>query len=154
MSKKYIHYGSSTFDINRFRKIENICLGSLDNKPYGGLWASPVECNSSWYNWCLNNDYKPEKLKESFTFTLKPGTNILKLNSTDDVYLLNKFFIITKPLSRMSFIDTPTIDFEYLEKVGYDGLEISMDDYDMYMKFYGWDVDSLLLFNPNCIDIC
>ena len=41
------------------------------------------------------------------------------------------------------------LDFPKLYYQGYDGVEIYMASEDIYFEFYGWDVDTLLLWNPD-----
>ena len=49
----YIHYGSNKFDINIFKKIKN---RPKFVKPEGGLWASRVETEHGWKDWCITNN--------------------------------------------------------------------------------------------------
>jgi hypothetical protein len=35
--------------------------------------------------------------------------------------------------------------------MGYDGIEIEINSVDIYFDMYGWDVDSILIFNPDII---
>lgn len=145
MSKKYIHYGSDKFDINKFNSIKNRSF----IKPEGGLWSSPVNApNYSWYDWCLDNDFYTEQLKKSFIFTIKPTSKIITIDTNDK----RKAFTNNKDLyysDRSGVFEN--INFQHLVELGYDGLEIFIFSEEVYFSFYGWDVDSLLVFNPDII---
>ena len=148
MSKKYIHYGSNNFDINKFEKIQNRREMSFE-KPDGGLWASPIDSRDNWHDWCLNNDFHTEKLKDSFTFTLLPNSRVLTIKTIQDITdILN--ILTVAPLERRK---GSHIDFEELLALGYDAIEVYIDDVDVYYRLYGWDVDSLLVLNPYCIRV-
>ncbi len=138
---KYIHYGHKEFDITKFDKIKN---RPEITKPYGGLWASRVESNNSWKQWCENNDYE-YNFNESFIFTLNSNARILTIDKCD---ILNKL-----PKGR-SILETPiwsNLDFEKLSEE-YDAIELLIsNDRELYFKMYGWDCDSILIMNPNVI---
>ena len=145
--KKFIHYGSNNFEIDRFEKIKNRHDMSFE-KPDGGLWASPINSRDNWHDWCLNNDFHTEKLKDSFIFTLLPNSRVLTIKTVQDITnILNMLTAV--PLGRKR----RHIDFEELLKLGYDAIEVYIDDVDVYYRLYGWDVDSLLVLNPFCIEV-
>ena len=143
----YIHYGSSEFDINKFGMITN----QGTNKPLGGLWASPVDnSHYCWKDWCIDNDYKVEKLKESFIFDIEPDAKILRIWSNYDLYQLDiydndlRYYQLKHPGHTWW-----TLDFERMIHDGYDGMEVIISTNDIYYALYGWDCDSLLVFNPD-----
>ena len=150
--KTYIHYGSYKFDINKFNPVIN---SEWTNKPYGGLWASPVECkNISWYDWCINNDFHTEKLDKSFTFTLKDDSKIFTLSSVYDVVKLYKIAgIIPESYRRKYMLATDPFNCVELMLRGYQAIEFECNNYQMYDAMYGWDVDSILILDPSII-IC
>lgn len=140
MSKKYIHYGSSKFDINKFNHINYKDVFPIRTiKPYGGLWASPVDSSWNWYDWCICNDFNLKALNEYFKFELKNDAKVLYVNSIDDI---KKYYINTYGHNY--------IDFEYILFDHYDAMEVTMNS-ETYHALYGWDVDSLVVFNPDCI---
>ena len=164
MCKKYIHYGSEHFDLKAFEPIKN-CFRF--NKPKGGLWASPIDAEDSWYNFCKCNRYKTDELERSFEFKLANNTNVLYLNDVITVidrrnreYYLNDHSLhncirINEPLPSDPFMPAIfahgiNIDFQWLMMSRYDAIEVRMDDI-FYWDLYGWDVDSLLVMNPDCV---
>ena len=60
---EYIHYGSNKFDKNKFIPIRNEMFMT---KPKGGMWASRVDSDYGWFDWCNNNDFELDFLKKSF----------------------------------------------------------------------------------------
>ena len=164
MTKQYIHYGSNEFDKRLFRQPLNY---PYFNKPIGGLWASPTEPDYyGWKEWCLDNHFNIDRLNKSFIFTLKDDAKILSIRNRREVYDLPSKFLIEYPYSNMSYIGqcqsfteflnkckrysiSVFLDFERIIKEGYDAIEYSV--YELYMELYGWDVDSLLVLNPNVV---
>ena len=98
--KTYIHYGTiktkphhksngdgigelcvslvevpAKFDKTLFNPIRN------DNfvKPIGGYWASPVDADWSWKDWCESEQYRVCDEKNSFKFTLKEDARVLHI---------------------------------------------------------------------------
>ena len=167
MEEIYIHYGSDHFSPTRFKEITNSPRGW--NKPIGGLWASPKPTpshsdefyyTSLWKDWCLYNDYKVDRLEKSFEFTLAKNSKVLYLNDVikfnDSNWIFNDESLkscieIKFPGALPSILSTSIyMDFELLKKRNYDAIYVAIDD-DFYYPLYGWDVDSLLVMNPNCI---
>ncbi len=110
--KKYIHYGSSSFNPYEFSPIEN---REHFNKPFGGLWASPCEPNNiGWKEWCIDNDFKVDSLQECFIFSINENANIYEIKTISDVDKLYNMTGIHSPLGD----DFKCFDFELLEKNG------------------------------------
>lgn len=141
----FIHYGSSEFKKEYFQPIKNWCKF---NKPYGGLWASPVEPKYiDWKTWCEENEFGLNSLKQSFTFKLKPTADIFEVFSKKDIWLLEDMLELNNTPMLYNFID-----YEKLISYGYDGLFVQLTYEEMFnSRFYGFDCDSLLIFNPDCI---
>ena len=140
----YIHYSGEPFNISKFKPVVNRPFWV---KPDGGLWASPINSDNNWYTWCRNNMYKPEKLIYSIEFDLSPDAKVLKIHNNDD---LTKFLdIYNKSIKK--YYTYP--DFEQMVKDGYDAIEVLINTDVIYFKLYGWDCDTLLVFNPDVIVI-
>lgn len=142
---EYIHYGSDTFDIKKFEKVTN---WEMMSKPKGGFWASRVDTNYGWLQWCMGNEFCVEKLNTHFTFMLSENAKILTIDNYEQLKNL--------PLNSNLPIDVPIswimLDFEELAKE-YDAIEVLIsNDYNkLYFGLYGWDCDSILIMNPNII---
>ena len=140
----YIHYGSDSFQKEKFVSIKNR-FGLI--KPLGGLWASPTNAACGWYDWCMCDGYKVEDneyWESSFYFTFKENSNVFQLPSIPSVI----------PLSYLDY----SIDFEGCLEMGYDAIELHLFDRDEYIEdlhwlLYGWDCDSILVLNPESIEI-
>lgn len=143
-NQKYIHYGNNVFDKNRVNKIVN---NPFSTKPQGGLWASSADAKFSWLDWSHVNDYCECKKENSFTFALRPNAKVLTVNYLEDLDKLPK---IDNDLGFPRWI---YLDFETLAKE-YDAIEVIIsNDHRLYDALYGWDCDSILIFNPDIIDI-
>jgi hypothetical protein len=145
MQTKYIHYGHKTFDKSKFKPILNM-LGFT--KPSGGLWASPIDSELGWKDWCESEDFRECKEEDSFTFTLKENSNILHIYSLEDLRNLPKMILDIKMFT--------VLDFEKIKDSGVDGIELHLYSehyHDLYNSLYGWDCDSILIMNPDIIEI-
>lgn len=140
--RTYITYGVSEFDVNKFNPIKNSGI-----KPSGGFWASPSNTNAmtwkDWLEWEM-----PEWLdrySDSVEFTLKPDTRLLEINTLEK---LNNV-LGTNVSSKDSLYH---IDFEKLA-TEYDAIQFNVrSNFDeLYWPLYGWDIDSLVIFNPDVV---
>lgn len=142
---RYIHYGSDKFEKWKFHKIRNPDWG---NKPLcGGLWASRVNADYDWKEWCEKEGFRTERLLKSFTFTLSDNARIFEIHSVKDADFLPTF------QSKLPTIDEwVNPDFEELIRRGYDGIEFFLsEDFELYWKLYGWSCDSILIMNKDII---
>ena len=147
--QEYIHYGHKEFINELFEPIRE---RALFVKPYGGLWASRSDSTDSWKKWCESNEFHLSKYSDDnyFKFYLKQGTRLLiidhheQLNDLPHIEIKKKYGIEMKELC--------FIDFQKLAKE-YDAMEVLISkDYQLYWDLYGWDCDSLLVFNKDCIE--
>lgn len=161
MKKQYVTVGTKTISSNIFRRI----LRPLNNfafKPTGGLWASTFNeyIISEWYDYIITEStdlmlYK--NIDTASIFILKDDAKILKLESYDKVIELAKKYPsyhhmlgLCETLTKQNAI----FDFEELSKE-YDGVYV--DYYKINFSgeietFKTWSINTLLLFNINCID--
>lgn len=145
MSKKYIHYGHKNFDREKFGNIRNY---KGFTKPYGGFWASPVDAEFGWKEWCEREDFRECSLGCSFTFTLSPEAKVLYI---DDVGKLNG---LPEAEYEFALSEWRLLDFEKLLEQGYDAVEMNLSsDGRLYWALYGWDCDSILILNPDIVEV-
>ena len=139
---RYIHYGHTKFDKSIFTKIKN---SDFLTKPTGGLWASNVNAERGWKDWCESENFRKCKEEHSFSFSLSDNAKVLYINYIDDLKYLPKVE------SKFGISTWILLDFEKLEKV-YDAIEVNIsNDYNLYYALYGWDCDSILIMNPDVI---
>lgn len=142
--RTYIHYGSNKFHPYAFVKITNC---PQFTKPFGGLWASPVDAKYGWKDWCEDSRFNVNRLKKSFTFTLAPEAKVLYIRSTDDFENLPKQGVNVPSM-------WTALDFELLRQQGYDAVElVDIEAPGLYWALYGWDCDSILIMNPGIIRV-
>lgn len=153
-SKKYIHYGHSSFDRNLFVPIRN---REMFVKPFGGLWASSVDAKWGWYDWCRAENFNLNRLSESFKFTLSDDARVIHIRSVADLKNL--------PNQELpEWFDGSlwkNIDFEKLLADGVDAVELHLSEEvltdhsfgeGLYWQLYGWDCDSILIMNPDVVE--
>ena len=134
----YVHYGDDTF-----REPNPIKNRNLFTKPYGGLWASREGDPEGWKSWCEAEEFRLDMFDQSFRFTLKPGTKVLELSHEDQLASL--------PQTCLCFGGDYHLDFEELAKE-YDAIEVT-DIGCLYFPLYGWDCNSILIMNPEVVEI-
>jgi hypothetical protein len=139
MKQQYIHYGADSYNKLKFKKVVGSHIGI--NKPIGGLWASPVDSNWGWINWCKQNKYHTERLDKYFKFTLVNGSRVFHIRTYDDMF-------------KLPCVDNNDIEYDWLKiKQKYDAVELHItENYPLFHDvFYSWDVDSIVILNPNII---
>lgn len=140
-----VHYGSSRFDISKFRPVSN--YRGWPNKPKGGLWASPVDAPYGWADWCKDNDYY--LASESFEFTLSPNAVIAEIRSLADIQELLGYS------QGKGMYAICTIDFEVLKnQIDVIDFKFSENRDELYSGLFGWDCDSVLVLNPQSVIPC
>ena len=147
--KTYIHYGSKEFLKDKVSPIKN---EKYFSKPKGGLWASPLDTNMGWRDWCKSEDFRECNEENSFTFALADAARVLSIKQSSDLNDLPKI--------ETDYFNKMYLDFEELTKQ-YDAIEVSISSsYDLdgdwhetlYYKLYGWDCDSILIMNPDIVE--
>ena len=154
--------GIDKIDPDKFRTSKNI---PTRNKPKGGLWTSPEDSEWGWKDFVINEKFQESKYLGKVTLiTLKSDTKIYKIQNKDD-YLKCPLrdrkgdisFELDTIYSKLRYIDFEKLSEEYdalwvtrevLDVLGTFG---TLDDFELG-PLYGWDVETVLLFNLNCIE--
>lgn len=145
----YIHYGHESFDpLYMLSTMKYAYKYRRRDKPHG-LWASPVDCELPWKEWCENEDFHTDTLDKSFTFSLSPDARVLHAKHLRDI----------EPFIRYdnSISDRWTYPMLYLDAIYkmYDAMEVHMskhwNELHDFSLFYSWDVDSIVVWNPDVI---
>lgn len=139
---KYIHYGSKVFDKNKFEKVSNYFI-----KPRGGFWASRIDSEYGWKEWNDDNKFTTCQKENSFEFSLSPGANVVELFTLEDLQNL--------PIRQKDFFvgEFYIIDFEECVKRGIDAIELRDIEKGLYYPLYGWDCESILILNPDIVEV-
>ena len=140
---RYIHYGSAKFDKSKFKVIENI---QFFNKPNGGLWGCEVGTKFGWKEFCELENIDWVNLSDSFEFELTPETRVLRLHNLDDYVEFRSKYAINDIGIKLAL----GYDFERIAKE-YDVIDFKVGE--LYMALYGWDVDSIVVLNPDVIKV-
>ena len=152
MDKLYIHYGSNQLFKDKVTEMKHEPGSNMYiNKPDFGLWGSPVDCEFGWKEWCESEDFRTDTLDRYFVFKVKDGAKIFTVREDSDVsdYLYTPYLYTLKYMSPPNYIDFNKIMKEY------DGMELIHGDNYLslhYSHFYSWDVDSIVVWNPDVIE--
>lgn len=164
----YIHYGSDHFDKFLFKPLKNrrtFPASKPDVK--SGLWASPVDSKYGWKDWVIEQDFGAD-LQKSFKFQLKNQDKIFDVSTIEDaIDLIKRYYLKETEFHKLYYVDSLEtildniasknvflasnsflLDFEKMQNDGYTGLEIHIAKNPMfYYLFYGWDMDSIIVWN-------
>ena len=142
----YIHYGHNEY------KTPNPIVNERNwTKPKGGLWASRKDDDFGWKDWCKNEDFRMSSFDSFFEFVLKDQARVLTLHDVDQLDNLPKTNHPDRPYIKHDAYSECCLDFEKLTKE-YDAVEL-INVNQFYYALYGWDCNSILIMNPNIIEI-
>ena len=143
-----IHYGANKYMPEKFSPIKN----RNHQKPVHGtgLWTSPMDSNTDWRDYIRDDGWEErhESVKIFFVVCLYADAKIFVIDSEDD---LQKAPLI----DYKGYEPRKNIDFEAAAKK-YDAIWLTekgqIDTRHAYpVKLFGWDIESVLILNPNCI---
>lgn len=145
-----IHYGSDSYNPLKFKKIKNV---EYFNKPYGGLWTSPVNSNHSWKDWCIAEDFRVNSLNKSFQLVLNKDARIATIQYKLDLFNLP---LIKNKMLSSTFMQLQ-LDYKEISKE-FDAIHLTAEGerntrFSMEISLYGWDCESVLILNKNCFTI-
>ena len=146
----YIHYGADHFDPELFKPVKN-CPNWVKPEAHTGLWASPRNSERSWKTWVEAEHYGSD-LTKSFEFRISDPGKVFYIFDAPSYTLFIERYGIMNPFGGGDY--TPFVpDFERMAADGFDALEISISSWPkLYDLFYGWDCDSILVFNKEAIE--
>lgn len=159
-NKRYIMIGAPVITKEIFRNV----LRPLNNYtfiPNGGFWSSEYigpESISPWYKYLMyaKELARKKNINNSTIFTLKDNAKILTIDSSKQIIELSKQYPSYHHILGFHFSErsprTTTLDFEKISQ-DYDGIYVNLkklNNSDSH-SFNEWDVNTLLLFNLDCI---
>lgn len=149
----FVHYGHKNFDRNLFVVPKN---RMIFNKPEGGLWASPEDSSFGWKQWNEQEEFRPCREDECFRFRLRQDAKVFVIDSVEKAKTLpqlkmpEEFSKLEAIYSIMGYVYP---DFERIME-DYDALlYLQTSDPGLYNALYGWDCDSILVLNPDVIEL-
>lgn len=143
----YIHYGH-----DEFVHPDPIRNRDYFTKPKGGLWASRKDDEFGWKDWCEREDFRLDSFDRSFEFTLKDSANVLVLNNRDQLDFLPQIKYGERyRYHKDDWSSECYLNFEKLSKE-YDAIDIP-DISPFYWALYGWDCNSILIMNPDIVEV-
>lgn len=159
--KKFLTVGTDEIREDLFVSVMDSYKGN-DIKPKGGLWLTEFETNFSNYNVWL--DFILRNKRNMYIFFYKRNGNnpfvkpcsVITLKEDANIFIIDSkekydFLVSSFP------DDRGQLSFEKMSNL-YDGVFVNVSklrykmDYCDFEKFDKFDVDSLCLFNLNCID--
>ena len=162
LDKIYISWGTeSSYDPKKFKSKERVPYGdnekshfAMVNKPWWGLWASPVDSKRSWIDF-IGSWFKKKKVLDQkyFCFKLKPDTKVYVIKDFEDIARY-------ATLDIYSDVNGKSIDFNQIYEDGYDAIfvgEEALIKYGRNFQFnganllYSYDVESLCVLRKECI---
>lgn len=143
---KFIHYGSPVFDPKLFTPAKNRKFPDSKPEYKTGLWASPVDSEYSWKDWCESENFRECANDNAFIFELHPNTRIYTINNIDDLNAIPQ-------VCEKCWVG---LDFEALSK-DYDVLHLTADGFlktrliEQTLSTYSWDCESIVVLNAGVI---
>ena len=137
-----IHYGCPHWVPSHFVFPENL---PAFVKPKGGLWASPVDSNYGWKEWCQQEEFHTGSLKHWFVFEFTG--RIMTIDTEADLKKMCFRSLPEIPYLQMQFPDFEELakktDAIYLTEAGQWKTRLLMGP-----NLYGWDCECVLILNP------
>ena len=155
---KCIHYGSKKFDSTKIGNDFNSHPYKFLNKPYGCLYASPMDARLSWKNFCIDEKYNTDRLKNYFKFNLDPRTTLIISTESDYIRFYKNFKDVKASVNETIGSGTiyKLIDWNAVAKK-YDAVVIYISNFSWDFCFkntlYNWDVDTAVIFNANAVQM-
>lgn len=162
MADKWLSFGKDSFDPNAFEPVQNRD-SSFFTKPEGGLWASQYRDetgnHSDWEKWSASEEFGLNRLNEGVTFSVSDDARVLTVSSREDYLSLLDSYGRSEDSASERIPDWEAIakDFDafVLTPEGlYENSVFGIEDGDPHRRenLSGWDVSSLIVFNPDVVE--
>ncbi len=126
-------------------------------KPDGGTWLSPLHADgtTTWSRWCADVDSGDwVRGKRTHPVGLRPDARVLKVDSMPDL------LAAVDAHGGVAHNEEVHLDFEELARhydamwvtgAGMEATRYGPGGYDKGENLYSWDIESVLIFNPDAI---
>ena len=110
-------------------------------KPFGALWASPVDSGRSWSQWCRESDFRIDTLAVGVSLDISLE-NAIVIDTKDDLYKLD--------WRQDGLYRYP--DWENMANRGVDVVYLTSNGLDSTtFELYGWDCESVVVLNSQAV---
>lgn len=128
------------------------------NKPLGGLWGSPTDSDFGWKDFCQREEFDIEKLGTYTLWKLKESAVIYVIDSVEDFKrLLDEYGYLPDPRYKKYVINYNEVSEDYdgifLTNNGNLACHDHVEYKDGYSDLMTWDCESIVVWNPNVIEI-
>jgi len=145
------HYGAIEYIPSKVGRVKN---SDYKNKPAkGGIWTSPIDSNYGWKEWTTQEEYGSGVREDlSFIVRLNMDAKVMRIDSLKDLEIAIRDYENYDKITKHE----KTLDYERIA-LYYDAIwltEKGQEETRLTHPFdlYGWDCESVLIFNPNCIE--
>ena len=143
MNQCIIYGCGRRFDRDKFDPVKNRGV-----KPEGGLWASPLDSECGWRDWCISEDFNLPFPQDRFTFSV-----IGRVFTVDSVMDAVKLPWIHE----LGYGCLGIINFEMLIEIGFGAVWLTARGQEATRfsspSLYGWDCESVLVLDPDCVHV-
>lgn len=152
--KKYVAYLNEKFNREKIEKNNELPKETMTmNKPRHSFWASPVNAEYGWKEWCENNNFRDTNAQIPVYLTVLKDCNIFAIEST-------KQLILPQTLNTVLFYDvgfSKLIDYNFLRNIGISAVELEdasighrfENQYEI--SFNSWDCESICFLDSKAI---
>lgn len=144
-------------------QIMPICNQDMFCKPEGGLWTSPYwrgeKFLSDWHEWCTEQYFLDYSNQPCSIISFKSDVRIYKIDCHDDAVALLANYKYEGSFDIPLFGNQNHLDYKkmsqdfdaiYLTNRG--ELDTRWRTRSNEVSLYGWDVETVFIFNPECIE--
>jgi len=132
------------FDLSKFNPVRNQGW----QKPFGGLWGSPVGSDWSWRKWCECEEFRLEKLGERFEFEvdLSRAVVIDSPCDVDKIPWIRQYEDLPYFWPNYEKMISRGIEAVYLTENGEQTTRMMCEK-----NLYGWDCECIFVINPGVV---
>lgn len=146
---RLVHYGSSLFQLSKFNPVKVKGRSKATHKPFGGLWACPIDSKSGWKDWCIDEP-NDTNFDHYFHFRFKEGARVVLIDSYHDLERL-PMNSIPEQESGLTDVNWELIasqaDAIWLTEKGFNDTFLTEP-----FQLTNWSCESILLINPERCD--
>ena len=146
----WIAYGTDKFDSKQSRPVDFYSLPCrTNNKPYGGVWASPLESKWGWADFCDSEEFRLRTLDTHYLFKLSPDAKIYVIDTFEDLKRVSTRYI----QQDLSYgIDFPELGDKYNGiYVTYNAARTLRYPGNGILGLQAWDVESICIWDDDVI---